>query len=148
MSTRVPPAPGRERRHTTATVAEARRMFDGGWTIYEIARILSGRRAKIDPTTVGHWVDPDYSQRRLREQRERMNRLTAQRTGGRISAKPPRSAHFRFERMKSLRALGLSHRAISTVMTFDFPDTPLSEDQVRYALRGDDVPPALRGLAA
>lgn len=129
--------------HSSALIAEARQMHDAGWSCYRIAKIFRRRGVSISDTTVATWVDPVRAEYRRRLHRQSKARANAAKSGGRLGAGPPRSPQFRAERMRSLRALGMSHSAISKVMTFDFPAHPVSEEQVRYMLR--DAP---KGRAA
>ncbi len=135
----------RGRRFSAALVAEANRLHDGGWSAYAIAALFRRRGTHVDERTVKAWVDPDTAARRREQTRQRMRRINAERTGGRLGAGPPRSPDFRFARIVSLRALGLSRAAVAKVMTFDFPDTPVTEAEVRYALEVGRPPAAFGG---
>lgn len=132
--------------HSTSTVVEARRLHEAGWSIYAVAKLLRRRGISVDETTIAEWVDPKLAERRRDEQARRFRALSARRSRGRLGAGPPRSGEFRLERMKSLRALGVSYSDIAKTMSFDFPDEPITEDKVRHALRTDTIPRAYRGV--
>jgi hypothetical protein len=38
-------------RHTLSTVTQARRLHDGGWSIYAIAKLLRRQGVSVDETT-------------------------------------------------------------------------------------------------
>lgn len=86
------------------------------------------------------WINPYTAERRRAENRQRMRRVKAKRSGGRLGAGPPRSPEFKLERMRSLKVRGMSYGGIAIAMSFDFPETPINADQVRYALQRDEVP--------
>ena len=123
-----------KRPHSTAIVQEALRLHEGGWSARGIARILRQRGIVVSDSTIGTWVDPSILERRRAKARTRARREWAARCGGRLASGPRRSPEFRLARMQSLQQLGLSIQAIATVMTFDFPDQPLTVWQVRRAL--------------
>jgi hypothetical protein len=72
------------------------------------------------------WINPYTAERRRAENRQRMRRLKAKRSGGRLGAGPPRSPEFKLERMRSLKARGMSYGGIAIAMSFDFPETPIN----------------------
>lgn len=127
-------------RHTSETVAAARRLHSGGWSIYGIAKLMRRQGTSVDETTIAEWVDPQLAERRRLLQARRYRINSARKTQGRLGAGPSRSPEFRLERMRNLRELGVSFNAIAKVMTFDFPGEPITEDQARHALRNNEPP--------
>lgn len=120
--------PQRGRRHTAGKVAEARRMFEAGWTVREISGII-----ETSELTTRRWVDPAFAARRAETENAARRRYEAHLTGGRFQTAPQRTPEFRAERMLALRDAGLSFNAIATVINFDF-GTQLTGDNVRHRL--------------
>jgi hypothetical protein len=135
-------------RHSTQTVAEARRLHAAGWTVYSIAKLMRRRGSRVSDTTIAGWVNPELADRRRREEAQRARVISARRCRGRLGAGPPRSPEFRFERMRSLRAMGVAYSAIAAVMTFDFPGEPITADQARHALKSGEIPAVYRDALA
>jgi hypothetical protein len=138
----------RRQRHSSATVAEAQRLHAAGWSVYGIAKLLRRRGTSVDETTIAEWVDPALAERRRREQALRYRIRNARKTGGRLGAGPPRSPEFRLERIRSLDKAGVSAEAIAKVMTFDFPNEPITGHMVRHALRAGEPPRVYRDAVA
>lgn len=133
-------------RHSSDHVAEAQRLFAGGWSRYQIAKLFRRRGVSVDENTISAWVDPERADRDRRRQAERARILAARRSGGRLGAGPRRGPEFRQARMTSLRGLGMSYDAIAKVMSFDFPGEPVREWQVKDALRSGTPPRVYREL--
>jgi hypothetical protein len=99
------------------------------------------------PATIATWTNPKLADRLRAAGRERQRRLRSD--GMQYRMPTTRHADWRFGRMLALAEIeGLSCAAIAKVMTFDFPDTPVTENQVRYALERGVMPPPLRRNAA
>lgn len=124
-------------------VATAQRMRDGGWTAAQIRDYLAQRGHDVTIGTVRRWADPEQARKHREDSRARSHRLRAAARGGRMG-REGQSAEFRDQRLRALRDAGLSMNAIAKVMTLDFPDTPLTERQVRTALTSDRPPIAFR----
>lgn len=104
MTLRVPPAPGRGRRHNSATVAKARTMYASGWTPHEIQKALERQGVNVSFATVKAWVDDEYRRRR--------NRVTAE---DQRRWRDVAGDHVR-KRMVELADAGLTPKAISVVV--------------------------------
>jgi hypothetical protein len=122
-------------RHDSSSMTEARTLREAGWSYRAIASLLTRRGSPVADTTVAEWCDPEKAARRRRRNLRRMAAANSQRNHGRLGAGPPRSMEFRDARMRSLRTAGLSMNAIAKVMTFDFPDEPWTEREVRDLLK-------------
>lgn len=135
MSLRVPPAPGRQRTYPVSTMKLAQSMAAGGWSPTEIQRALR-RDGKAVPTrtTIIGWTTPDYAERQREKSRRKGHLRSVEQNGGRLAV-GRRSDVFKAARIKALRIEGMSCSAIAKVMSFDFPDDPVTEHQVRYLLR-------------
>lgn len=133
--------------HTAQDIEQARTLYDGGWSPKQISGLFRRRGLRVHEDTIAEWVDPALAERRRERQRQRMRELNARRTGGRLGAGPPRSAEFRRARIESLAAMGVPARSIAKVMSFDFPDTPVSEWHVRQALKTGQPPRPYRTVA-
>lgn len=130
--------------HTAKVAAEAVRLREAGWTIPQIRDVLAARG--IDPppcrTTIMRWTTPGFAERRQAKATVRKRELyePSYRPAGR------KSAVWRAGRMRALFEAGLSPNAVAKVMTFDFPEHPVSGHQVRYALQRDREKPGTRTL--
>jgi hypothetical protein len=107
----------------------ARRLYcDFELSPYEIHNRML--RLSIDPcpvpSTIRRWADPDYCEA------ERQGRRRGGRPGPDRKVKTWR---LRLERIKELRAVGLSWEDVSRVMNLDF-DLSLSRTQVRMYAEG------------
>ena len=123
-------------RFTSRDYHEVRVLHDAGWGPREIQRILRDRGMDPVPShmTIWRWVNPEGHQRH-REQTNAINR--ARRAGSARFVFPlPRGPEWKEQKMRLLRAQeGLSFNAIAKIMTFDFPDDPWTEDEVRDLLK-------------
>lgn len=119
----------------------ARELHAAGFPKKRIAKIVAdefGLPAPPTANTITAWVDPELAERwkdanRIRK-RHRLRSATLSVVQG-----AARSDDWKLERMRALREGGLSYRAVAAVMSLDFPDDPVTEDQVRYALAVDDT---------
>lgn len=134
--------PQRRRRYTSREQVEAIRLREEGeWSVAEIARIMRRRGFDVSEGAVRMWVDPEHAERQRDRDRQYRRRQRAARSEGRLRGNHS-TPEMRAARVRALRVAGLSHSAIVKVMTLDFPEHPLTVDQVRYQL-GED-----RGRAA
>lgn len=129
-----------------ALMADAKRMYAAGWKPYTIWQLYRRRGHAVSANTVKEWCRPELAAKRREAQRRRKNAKAAELTDGRMPT-AWLSPEWRLARMRALDRAGLSARAIARVMSFDFPDSPLTEHQVRNALANDVVPRPLRRLA-
>lgn len=145
--TKRPARDPRLRRHSSATVALARRMYaDGdGWTPTEIVRYLTERGTPVALSTVRTWVVPGMA-----EVQRAANMASYRR---RRKTQPPDvegSATPILDRMQELHAVGVSYSGIARVVGLDH-GVPLTPDLVRYYMRmgREPVQPKRRaGIAA
>lgn len=126
------------RRYDTAVMHQARTLYEGGWNVTDITRIL--KREGVDPSptfrTVKTWVDPTYYERRLEEDRRAKRRALAREmlSGCRFDLQLRGSSpEYRYARLKALADLGLGMTDVGKVMGIDFGE-PLSREQVKRAL--------------
>lgn len=129
MNTRVPPAPGRSRPHTPADIAEANRWRESGWSYGDIQGFLADAGVRVHRRTIQLWTNPEAAATHRRNDLAVKRRARARALRGRLAGH--RSPEFRATRVHSLRDTGMSCSAIAKAMTFDFPDHPLTEHQVR-----------------
>lgn len=117
-------APAGSRRHTTAVMRLARTMYADGdaFTITEIAGYLAANGDPVSRATVKRWVDDEWAQERREQQRQS---IKARRARGRTPV---------LDRMRELRAGGLSFTSIAVVLRVDM-GLELSTDAVRYYMR-------------
>lgn len=95
--------------HQAATIAEARRLYDGGWNPAEIGRILG-----VSRNTVVYWVHPrDAARQRLYQKRER-----------------------RARRIRALIDGGLTYQNVAKVMAVDTGEE-WTVAKIRWTLRLD-----------
>lgn len=112
-----------------ANVVEfARRMYEAGYSPYRIHKALHGRGWGAAEDTIRCWVDPAYAEARAMKKRNgrgfRQERL--------------RGFNRRLSRLHELRAeVCLSYRAIAALLSHDFEDIEISEEQVRAILNGN-----------
>ncbi len=123
------------RRYTVPTMVRAKQLREAGWSLDRIADLLEcelGVRPHVD--TIAIWTIPSrarsYEQSVKRADRRRRNANAT----GRMPNAARFSADFQLIRAKGLRAAGLSVEAVAKAMSFDFPESPVSKDQVRHAL--------------
>ena len=136
-------------RYPARVMARAIEHREAGWTLREIQRMLADEFGcdPPSPATIATWTNPKLADRLRAAGRERQRRL--RRDGMQYRMPTTRHADWRFGRMLALAEVeGLSCAAIARVMTFDFPDTPVTEHQVRYAIERGVVPRTLRGRPA
>ncbi len=116
------------RRHNTATMSRARTMYGDGdmWTPTQIAGYLTARGNPVSVQTVREWVIPGLAETRRAQQ----NAKKAARRAARAAPEPTP----RLDRMRELRAAGLSMAGIAIVLRVD-EGIHLSGDNVRYALK-------------
>lgn len=114
--------------HRSDKVAQARGLREGGWSTHKIAGFMG-----VAQSTVMRWTDDEHLERVTNIRRSLDRQRLAAASAGRLR-RSNATPEFRQARMVSLRGLGLSHLAIARVMTFDFPEQPISEDQVASAL--------------
>lgn len=121
----------RTRRHSTRTVALARDLHSRGMNPERIVRVLREEYSvDVARSTVSYWVRPWTYEQQLRSQREirRRNRTPI------------------LDRMRVLRAAGVTYASIGRVIGVDF-GVPLDESQVRYYLRHGREPRRPKKLA-
>lgn len=130
-------------RHSAATMLEAQRLAAAGWTSQGIVRVFARNGITVTERTVKRWVDPDFAAKRRRSQVLREREKNAAARGGRLAG-PPRSPEFRQARIESLAKLGVSMAAIAKVMSFDFPNEPITVRVVEHALQTGRPPKVYR----
>lgn len=139
---------GRRRvEYPASMVAKARSLAEGGWRPAQIRRLLADEHERV-PTlsTVIHWVDETEARKHRDAQRNIMRKAGAK---GSLRLPQNRSSVWRMARMRALRDAGLSHQAVATVMSFDFPDFPVTRREVERALDMGRPPRSWRdGVAA
>lgn len=97
----------------------ARDMY-GSWPASEIVRCLARNGVSVSESTVKRWADPESAEaKRLAA----VERARQRRRNDRV-----------FARIKALRAGGLSHNAVATVLSLDY-GCEITEYQVRYSDR-------------
>ncbi len=107
----------------------ARRLHEqNGWTGYRIRLALKLRGYTPLPAeaTIKGWIDEDYREERNRRRRK----------GRPFPRTRMRAWRGRLERMRELREIGISYTAIAALMSHDFEEIDLSEEQVRSILQG------------
>lgn len=133
-------------RYSSAAVARARQLRAVNWSISEIPRVLE-REGHGHPSqfTVRLWVDP----RRHAASQAAVRRAHAHRSAAKSDFTFPsnRTPEWRVGRIKALGGLGLSNEAIAKVMSFDFPDTPVTRHQVAGVFRAGSVPRSIKAAA-
>lgn len=109
----------RTRRHSTRTVAIARDLHASGMNPDRIVRALrDDYGVEVSRSTVSYWVRPWTYEQQLRSQREARQR----------NRTPI------LDRMRALRAAGVTYASIGRVVGVDF-GVRLDEAQVRYYMR-------------
>lgn len=131
------PVAGQPRAEYPANVREfARRLHhDNGWTVSRIIAALAKRGHHPAHNTVLAWVDEDYAEARRRATRIAMRRKNGG-GPGRLTRRRQHPADMRLQRMRDLRSVGLSYRAIAALLSFDFEDVEISAEQVRAIFNG------------
>lgn len=136
-----------KRSYPVSTMQRAITLHASGWSYSTIPAVLDREGlGRPSPFTVRLWVDPVRREKSAAASRRRNAARSAARSEFRFPA--GRSVEWRLGRMRVLRAAGLSYTAITKVMNVDFPDAPLSVEQVEGAIRDDRMPLPLRRLAA
>jgi hypothetical protein len=132
------PAAGKPRVEYPANVREFARRLHGenGWNVTRILASLAQRGYYPSHNTVRAWVDDAYAEERRRATRIAMRR----RNGGgpgRLTRRRAHPAATRLQRLRDLREHAkLSYRGIADLMSFDFEDVEITEEQVRAILDG------------
>lgn len=117
--------------YPASALIRARDLHAAGYTVEEIRSHIeteTGRRPSWP--TVHTWVRPKKGTQRLAVK----NRRRASTSGGRFPRPQVVSREFKAERLRGLRAAGLSPRAIANAMAYDFGDT-LTIAQVEHTVR-------------
>jgi hypothetical protein len=119
-------------------VAEARRLKAAGWSLRRIAKIFEQRGCDPAPTqsTIYNWVR-GYSA--TPKQREWQARRSAEASGGRILAAPSRP-EFRLVRARALHRQGMPVEWVAAVMSFDYPDRPVTGPDIVRAFALEEWP--------
>ena len=134
------------RPYPIATMRRAIELIDAEWTPTEARRLLQAEGHDAPSlTTIYLWTRPDYRERHNRATRQRAARRTAEASSYRWPAN--RTVEWRIGRARALAELDLSMAAIAKVMSFDFPDTPISEHQVERMVRLGTTPRSMRAAA-
>ncbi len=126
--------PARGRRHPMTVVTQARRYAEAGWKPMEIVRFLADDGIVVSLRSVIRWTNPDVVRADLRHSIARRRRDATRRSGRLAMHITNPTPEFKLTRMRALRELPVSYTAIAKVMAFDFGDTWLTDDKVRYAL--------------
>lgn len=115
------------RSYPAKVVDLARRMYASGYSPYRIHKELKKAGYGAAEDTIRCWVDPAYAEAR---------RL-AKRTGRLPRQERRRGFNRRWSRMRELREeVGLSYRSIAALMTNDFAEVEITEEQVRAIFNG------------
>lgn len=137
----------RGRRYDVATMQEARRLFDGGWSPHQIRQILLRRGLDVSRRTITRWVDPRAAERQ-READRRAKAARRARSGSWFRADA--TVEFRMARLRELAEVGVPHTSAAKVLTLAF-GVEVTEWMVRKALHDGTVPRPWRprlGVAA
>lgn len=124
----------RQRRYDSGAVARTVELRAAGWDLGEIQdRLELERGVRPSRETLAIWTNPT----RAASKAASVKRVNRRRWNARITGRMPSTANltsdFRLIRARALREAGLSANAVARVMTFDFPGSPVTEQQVRYA---------------
>lgn len=135
------------RRYPARAAVRARELRDAGWSLRHITLLIRRELGlPVAQSTVCGWVDEEQARKqRLRSYNAHRRRWNAKVTG-RLGS-PHLTLDFKLIRLRALHEHGLSASSIARVMSFDFPDQPLTEHQVRYSLRTGSVPRSWRTAA-
>jgi hypothetical protein len=122
------------RRHSVGLMIEARHLAeDGGWSAPEIAQLFAKRGVTVSERQVYRWIDPKLAERD-REASKAYWRSKIPERGTKLG-QPHHTPEFKLARARELqRDRKLSCAAIAGVMSHDYPDQPVSEEQVWRAL--------------
>ena len=135
MTPVAPPRDHRQRRHSTKTIALARRMYGNGdaWTPVQIRMYLAGNGIDVALYTIRCWVVPGELEEQRRRNRESYHRRRNNTVVGLL------------DRMLELRSAGLSFAAIAKVIGLDY-GVRMNADQARYYVneRREPVQPKKR----
>lgn len=114
--------PTRGYRHTGATVKRARELKAAHWSYAKIAQLISREVGhQVSQTTVMRWCDPVQHQRAVESQTRRNRTINTRKKSGRLG-RPQHTPEFQEHRAACLIEAGLSLRAVTQVMRFDYPD--------------------------
>jgi hypothetical protein len=131
----VPVAEKRPKVEYTANVREfARRLHEqNGWGVAEIRAALSKHGHLPAHNTVLCWIDDDYCEERRERGRIEMRRRNGS-GPGKLRQRRVNPWDSRLDRMRDLRGIGLSFRAIAALMSHDF-GVDLTANRVEYLLK-------------
>lgn len=133
-------------RHKMSTKLKVVELYEAGWKPAEIERILHDEGMPVPSrNTMWIWTHPKAAAEQARRDVAVARRW---RVGAATFAWPGvRTPEWKVGRMRALRQTGMSFSAITKVMNVDFPNEPLTEDEVRYAIHGGKPPICLRRAA-
>lgn len=134
-------------RHKVQTKVRANQLREAGWSLLQIQAILEreGVRPVPSQNTIWTWVTAKAHTRQNTQKRlaDRARRIAV----SEFRWPGVRSPEWKLARMRRLREAGMSCAAIATVMTIDFPDTPVTQSQVDYAVRLGGTPRSFKAAA-
>jgi hypothetical protein len=131
----APPIDPRQRRHSTKTMALARRMYGAGnsWTPTQIKNYLATNGVRVSLNTIRLWVIPGMA-----DEHRHANKANAARRQARKNQAPPPVGPAApvglLDRMLALRHAGLPFVSIAKVIDLDY-GVVMSGEQVRYYIR-------------
>lgn len=129
--------------HSTATLRRVYELNEAGWTPTQMLLVLADEGFdRPSLTTIYLWLRPDYRERSRVANQRRSARRSA--SSGSFHWPARRSPEWKLARMRVLKDAGLSCEAVATVMTLDFPDTPLTGNQVDGMFRLGTTPRSLK----
>jgi hypothetical protein len=121
-------------------------LREAGWSLERICDLIEQERGhRPSKKTIWTWTYPAKAREQQLRSRARSRRRRA--AGATFRWPNPRGPEWKVGRMHVLRDGGLSCAAIASVMTIDFPDTPLTEHQVRGAMTEGRMPRNLKAAA-
>lgn len=144
-----PPQHPRQVRHSTKTIALARRLYGDGdaWTPTQIVRYLEHQGVDPVPSlnTIRLWVVPGMADEQramnIRSYHARQARRASRRGPG---GRPPADVQTaRLSRLRTLREAGLSYTGIAIVAGLDL-GLDLTDEQARYVLQASRMTPTVR----
>lgn len=125
-------------KYTSKHHRRARELAGQGFEPQGIRRIL-GREQGVTPTTttLRTWVDEEYAV--ARKEQNRSHKLRRLREAGKVGWRANTvTAGWKLDRMRELRAAGLSWRGIGIVAGVWWGDYGLSVDQVRDRIQKEE----------
>lgn len=125
--------------HTSATMARAQQLRDGGWSYGEIQKLLIRELGVFaHRRTIQLWCSERARETARRHDLDSKARARAERNAGRLSTAVRRPEQV-LARIRALRDVGLSLGAIARVIALDLR-VDMTPAQIRYALEVGRIP--------